>query len=173
MTISMRKFGLAAVCTLALALGAATQARAQDNVDPDAVALSTQLIDLAGTKNVMLQMLNQLTPNLTKLIEQANPGKEAEVEEVMNQYMIPEFQNNLPDLIHQAALIYAEHFTKDELGQMVAFYQSPAGKKLVQEQPAMMQEMGGIAGTWGQQIAVEAVKKYSDEFKKRGLQMPI
>jgi uncharacterized protein len=44
------------------------------------------------------------------------------------------------DLIEAMVPIYQRHLTKSDLDAIVAFYDSPAGKKLLQEQPAMMSE---------------------------------
>jgi hypothetical protein len=44
------------------------------------------------------------------------------------------------DLIDAMVPIYQRHLTKSDLEAIVTFYDSPAGKKLLQEQPAMMSE---------------------------------
>jgi uncharacterized protein len=44
------------------------------------------------------------------------------------------------DLIDAMVPIYQRHLTKSDLDAIVTFYDSPAGKKLLQEQPAMMSE---------------------------------
>jgi hypothetical protein len=91
----------------------------------------------------------------------------------MQQFVLPRIRDSIPELLHEAALLYARHFSTDELEQMVGFYKSPVGQKMVTEQPKMMQEMALAAQGWGQRIAVEALKAYADEFKKRGLETPI
>jgi hypothetical protein len=168
----MRLMGLIGAAWLAAVALAPASALAQE-ADPKAAELGAELIDAAGTKSVMNQMMNQLGPGLTQLVVQANPGKEDAAREVMQSFVLPRIQASVPELMHEGALLYAKHFTNEELGQMIAFYKSPVGQKLVLEQPKMMQEMAVVAQTWGQKIALEALKAYSDEFKKRGLQTPI
>jgi hypothetical protein len=147
-------------------------ARAQD-ADPKAIELGTELVDLAGSKGMMNQMVDQIGPSLTQLVVQANPGKEAAVTDVMQRFVLPRIRDSLPELLHEGALLYARHFTTDELGELIAFYKSPVGMKLVAEQPQMLREMSAVAQAWGQKIALDALKSYADEFKKRGLQTPI
>jgi hypothetical protein len=166
------KHGLAALLlTTCLALSAPVGA--QDATDPKAVELSAQLFDLAGVKPMMTQMLDQLAPSMTQLIQQANPGKEAEVDEVMNQFIMPKMKERLPEVINEGAKVYARHFSADEIAQLIQFYQSPLGEKLVHEQPLIAKEMTVVSTAWAQAVAVEAVHEYADEFKKRGLQTPI
>jgi hypothetical protein len=170
--MSMWKHGLAALLAAAwLMFNPAAQA--QDSADPKALELAAEVVDAAGMKSIATQMMSQIGPGLTQMVVQANPGKESEANEVMQRFIIPRIQEQIPELLHEAALLYAKHFSTDELGQMVAFYKSTVGQKLVSEQPKMMQEMAMVAQTWGQKIAIESLKAYADEFKKRGLQTPI
>jgi hypothetical protein len=148
-------------------------AQSQDASDPKAVELSAQLFELAGVRPMMNQMLDQLAPSMTQLIQQANPGKEAEVDEVMNRFIVPKMKARLPEVINEGAKVYAKHFSADELAQLIQFYQSPLGEKLVHEQPLIAKEMATVSTAWAQAVAVQAVHEYADEFKKRGLETPI
>jgi hypothetical protein len=162
-----------AVVLLAAVGGFSASVRAQDSADDRSVALATELIDLAGSKAVMVQTMDRMEPMLTQLIEKSNPGKEADVEDVMKRFVLPKMRESLPDLLHASALLYAKHFSADELQQLVDFYKSPIGRKFVSELPAMLQEMSTFAAAKGQQIAIDALKAYQAEFQKRGLQLPI
>jgi hypothetical protein len=173
MTFRPRFRLLAAMLLVFLCAGAGSSARAQDGIDPHRLALGAQLLDLAGAKTMVVQMLDQVGPGLTQLIQQANPGKETEVAEVMNQYILPRMKHDLPDAMQACAAVYASHFTADELSQLIGFYQSPLGRKLVQEQPAMGQELARLGSAWAQSAAMKAIHDYAEEFRKRGLDTPI
>jgi hypothetical protein len=151
----------------------AQDAAAANPPDEKTIALSAELLDLAGLKPMLVQMLDHISPGLTQLIQQANPGKEAEVSEVMNQFVVPKMKERLPEVIREGAVIYANHFTADEIAQLIQFYQSPLGRKLAKEQPLMSQEMARVSTVWAQAVTAQAVKEYADEFRKRGLQTPI
>jgi hypothetical protein len=47
---------------------------------------------------------------------------------------------NTDEMIEAIIPIYQEHISKADLQQVLAFYQSPVGQRLLAEQPAMMQE---------------------------------
>jgi len=167
------RFRLLAALLLTLGLLAGSGAQAQDSADPERLALGAKLLDLAGTRSMIEQMLDQLTPSMTQLFQQANPGKESEVADVLTNYILPEMKRNLPQAVQACASVYANHFSADELTQLIAFYQSPIGRKLVQEQPAMSRELGRLGAVWAQSAAVKAIHDYAEEFRKRGLQTPI
>jgi hypothetical protein len=170
---SQGRLRLLSALLLMLSLFADPAARAQDANEAKRLELGQQLIDLAGAKNSIAQMLDQIAPGLTQLVQQANPGKEKEVAEVMNQFIVPKMKENLPEALRECAVVYANHFSEEELQQLIAFYQSPLGRKLVQEQPAMSQELARFGTTWAQNAALQAIREYANEFKKRGLDTPI
>jgi hypothetical protein len=67
-----------------------------------------------------------------------------------------------------AARIYASHFTEAELKQLLAFYQTPVGRKAITEEPKALDESMASGGNWGDALADEVVVKIRDEMKKRG-----
>jgi uncharacterized protein len=54
--------------------------------------------------------------------------------------------------------IYTEEFTEEELRQIVAFYRTPAGKKLVEKSPALLGKC--------MQLSANRVQKHEDELKQ-------
>jgi hypothetical protein len=72
-----------------------------------------------------------------------------------------------PDaLIEQLVPIYAKHFSHDEIKQLIAFYESPIGVKLVQEQPAIVQESMVVGNQWGRQLAERVIADVQAEQMK-------
>ena len=66
------------------------------------------------------------------------------------------------DLETESATDYAKVFTEDELKAIAAFYNSPAGKKLLEKGPQVTAEIGSAALIWQRGIArdlAEAVAK--------------
>ena len=59
--------------------------------------------------------------------------------------------------------IYQKHLTKSDLDAILTFYNSPAGQKLLREQPAMMQEGMQVGGEIGRKRIGVMVQKM-DEF---------
>jgi uncharacterized protein len=46
----------------------------------------------------------------------------------------------LDDLLTKVVPVYQRHLTRSDVQAMIAFYSSPAGKKIMREQPAMIRE---------------------------------
>jgi hypothetical protein len=47
---------------------------------------------------------------------------------------------SLDGLIHAIVPVYQRHLTQQDVAALIAFYSSPAGRKIVREQPAMLRE---------------------------------
>lgn len=67
---------------------------------------------------------------------------------------------------NEVAAIYRKHFTEAELKQLIAFYQSPVGKKSLDTMPAIFQESSLV----GQSLAernMPALQAMLDEAKRK------
>jgi uncharacterized protein len=60
------------------------------------------------------------------------------------------------DMIKDVIPVYQKHLTRSDVRALVAFYSSPAGQKILREQPAMVRESMEAAGT-SQQKKMEKV----------------
>jgi hypothetical protein len=48
--------------------------------------------------------------------------------------------------------IYATHLTRDEIEQLIRFYESPVGRRLTAVQPMISQESMAAGQTWGEAV---------------------
>lgn len=55
--------------------------------------------------------------------------------------------------------IYETHFSPAEIEELVTFYESPVGKKLMALQPQIMQEAIDAIKPWGDNLAREFIKQ--------------
>ena len=72
------------------------------------------------------------------------------------------------ELVDESARIYASHFTEAELKQILAFYQTPTGRKMITEEPRALDQSMANAGEFGDKLSDEIIAKMRDEMKKRG-----
>ena len=68
----------------------------------------------------------------------------------------------------EVATLYATHFSEGELKQIVTFYQSPVGKKVLSLQPTVIDASMKFAQTWANKLSDEVVAKMREELKKKG-----
>jgi hypothetical protein len=66
------------------------------------------------------------------------------------------------------AQIYANEFTEQELKDLVTFYKSPLGAKLLASEPRAIQFSMSYMNQWAQQFAATVDAAFRAEMKKRG-----
>ena len=66
------------------------------------------------------------------------------------------------------AKLYALRFKDQELKDALAFYRSPLGRKLLTEEPLIIDDSMRKAQSWADRLAQEVIGKMRAEMKKRG-----
>jgi hypothetical protein len=79
-----------------------------------------------------------------------------------------ELQPRFTELNDEVARLYATSFSEQELKEILAFYKTPSGKKLLTEQPKMVDDSMKFAQDWANKLSDQVVAKMRDELKKRG-----
>jgi hypothetical protein len=152
---------------IVLSLGFAAQSANPPQPSPQAIALAKELIVLKGGH----QMFDAVVPGV---IEQAkdvflptNPNLSKELTEVSGKLKL-EYASKNDELMNEVAKVYASHFTEQELKELVAFYKTPLGKKMLTEDPAAIQ--GGLARAkdWANDFSTQVLGKMRAEMKKKG-----
>ena len=60
---------------------------------------------------------------------------------------------NLKDLVDMIVPIYGKYFSDEEITQLIAFYKTPLGKKIIETMPLIMQDSYGVGQAWGTKLA--------------------
>ena len=60
---------------------------------------------------------------------------------------------NLDGLLYECVPVYDKYYTHDDIKQLIKFYESPLGKKLVDTSPLVMNESMAIGQRWGEKLA--------------------
>jgi uncharacterized protein len=65
-------------------------------------------------------------------------------------------------------VIYAKHFTEQELKELVAFYKSPLGQKMLKEEPLALDQSMKKAQDWSQDFSEAVLGRIRTEMSKKG-----
>lgn len=130
------------------------------------IAILLSVITLKG----FLQSNNK-TENIRKLLELTGAGKLGI--QMMNQFFssfkttyssVPEeFWSEFKKEVNADALIdliipiYDKYFTEEDLNQLIQFYNSPIGKKVIESQPLILQESMLAGQAWGSELSKKVV----------------
>ncbi len=72
------------------------------------------------------------------------------------------------ELLREVARIYAEHFTEQELKDIVVFYKTPLGQKLLREEPVALEQSFKRAQDWANAFSEVAMSRFRAEMQKKG-----
>jgi hypothetical protein len=82
-----------------------------------------------------------------------------ELIERVQSMMREEFRARRPELIELYARIYTRYFSEAELREIIAFYRSATGRKVVALTPQMMKDIVPLATEWGKQISERVIER--------------
>ncbi|MEO6068530.1 MAG: DUF2059 domain-containing protein [Gemmatimonadales bacterium] len=71
--------------------------------------------------------------------------------------MVAAVRTDLPVLVDDLALIYARHFTLQELEQLTVFYRTPLGQRMANESGAIGMETSESGQRWGAALAMRVM----------------
>ena len=72
------------------------------------------------------------------------------------------------ELHKEIAIGYATAFTEQDLKDMIAFYKTPLGKKMIEQEPKAGEESTKRAQAWIDKYAETVMVKMRAEMRKRG-----
>jgi hypothetical protein len=162
---SIQRLVLAA--TVAFAFLAVTDAARAQQPTPAALALAKELVVLKGGA----AMFDPLIPGVIQRVKQTlvptNPQLMGPLNQVADQ-LNKEYLAKRADVINEVAKIYAEHFTEAELKEILAFYKSPAGRKMIAEEPKAVDQSLKAAQDWAVKFSDVVLQRFRLEMKKKG-----
>jgi hypothetical protein len=164
--LSMRPV-MAALIALA-AIGIAGPAAAQaPGPSPSAILIAKQIIQLKGVDNIMSPIARGVVEKVKSTVMQTNFMFQKDINEITVQ-LHQEFDGRSAELVDQTASLYAARFTEPELKQILTFYQSPLGQKMIVEEPKILDESMQQVNGWADNLSVDIMAKMRTEMKKRG-----
>jgi hypothetical protein len=155
-----------ALVAIAVVKPAAAQAPAA-KPSPTSLLLAKQIVELKGVKQMMDPVAIGVVEKVKSVIMQQNFMFQKDINEVTVQ-LHKEFDSRSGELVDSAARAYASHFTEAELKQILAFYQSPVGQKMIVEEPKAIEDSMRDASGWADDLSVDVMNRMRAEMKKRG-----
>jgi hypothetical protein len=75
-------------------------------------------------------------------------------------------------LTDRLVMLYHRNFTHEEITQLIAFYQTPFGRKTIDTLPKLTSEAMSTANVWVRTLGPEIRKSVEAAFKQEGIEMP-
>ena len=132
---------------------------AQAKIDPATEADIRQLLQLSGAEQMMLQTMSQMATTMKPVMTNVLPAgeyREKLVELFFAKFLSKDLSSAVLDL---SVPLYAKYFSDAEIKELIAFYQTPVGRKLVSVNPQLLSDVQQGALLLGQQLGAECFRE--------------
>jgi uncharacterized protein len=131
------------------------------------LAAARQLIQVMKATDQFKVLLPNIFEALKQAIVQGRPDVAKDYDAIVP-IVTAAAMKRLDAFADVLAGVYASNFSVDELHDLIAFYQTPTGQKLIARQPIIARESMVAGQQFGQELVADLRQQIDDELKKRG-----
>lgn len=168
------KFLPAAMLAVGLALSAAPamaqQAGAAPKASPGAIAAAKEILALKHAN----AMYTNAVPGMVEKVKGTLISQNLNYQKDLNTLapiVAQQFAGREQEIGDGMAQAYAREFTEQELKDLVTFYKSPLGQKLINAEPKAIEQSMAFMNSWAQNFSEIVATAFRAEMKKRGKEM--
>jgi hypothetical protein len=145
--------------------GAAPAAPAKP-LSPSAIAAAREILTLKNATAMYANAVPGLVAQSRNALTQQNLNYQKDLDEVAV-VVAKTLAGREKEIGDGMAQIYATEFTEQELKDLVAFYKTPLGAKLLSNEPRAIQLSMTWMQQWGQAFSEKVNEEFRSEMKKR------
>ena len=165
---------LALACLLACALGVSAlgSAALADELTPAKQADIKLLLASSGGATVGKSMATQLTRRIVETLRRTRPDIPVHTLAIVEREVIKMFTETFDapgGVVDRLVPLYADTFTHQEIRELLAFYQSPVGKKAVGSLPQLIRQGQKIGQGLAHDVAPELNRRIKAALKEEGV----
>ena len=145
----------------------APAAQALKPASPAAIAAAKEILTLKNAGAMFGNAVPTLVEQTKNGLTQNNLNYQKDLNEVAV-IVAKNLAGRVTEVADAMAQIYANEFTEQELKDLVTFYKSTLGQKLLSNEPRAIQFSMSYMNQWAQQFAETINGQFRAEMKKRG-----
>jgi len=131
------------------------------------VATAREVVEVKGGSAMFDPVIVNIIEQTKGALLQTNPQLAKDLNDVGTQ-LRNEFAPRRDELLAQTAKLYAARFSEQELKEMATFYKSPLGKKMIVQEPLVLDEAFNYVQQWAPRVGEEVMSRFRAEMKKKG-----
>ncbi len=164
---SLIKVLFAAGFALGVAVSADRAVAQTKPASPAALAAAKEILAMKNANAMYATVVPNLVQRTMDALLQNNLNYQKDLGEVA-QVVVKNLAGREKEIGEGMAKIFASDFTEQELKDIVTFYKTPLGQKLLAQEPKSIQASLGYMNTWVQAFAEEVNGMFRSEMRKRG-----
>jgi hypothetical protein len=168
---SVLKFLPAATLAVGLVLSAAPalaqQQPAQPKSTPAAIAAAKEILTMKNASAMYANAVPGMVEKTKVALIQQNLNYQKDLNEVAP-IVAQQLAGRQNEIGEGMAQVYASEFTEQELKDLVTFYKSPLGQKLITAEPKAIGLSMAFMNSWAQNFTETVMGAFRAEMRKRG-----
>jgi hypothetical protein len=157
----------AVVLALGLALSAGQALAQAKPPSPAAIAAAKEILELKRANTIYANAVPNIVQRTMDTLMQTNLNYQKDLKEVA-EVVAKSLAGREKEIGDGMAKIYAQDFTEQELKDLVTFYKTPLGQKLLNEEPKAIASSMQYMNQWAQTFSEEVNGQFRAEMRKRG-----
>ena len=130
------------------------------------------LMEITGSANIAKQFASASSKQIFNTLRASRPDIPERALAVLDRELVELFSENISvsgGLMDQVIPIYDKYFTDQEIRELLAFYETPVGRKAVLVLPKVVDESMMAGRRWGQSLAPEIETRVLTALRREGL----
>jgi len=141
------------------ASGSGSASPGQSKIDPAKEADIHRLVDLAGTKTAMTQIIDGMEKNMRPWVTSSLP--DGDYREKLVDLFLGKFHDHLtaeiPQLVDSAVPLYDKYFSHEDIKGLIRFYETPLGQKALSALPKLSMEIQAEGMKLGEKLGRQSM----------------
>lgn len=129
------------------------------------------LLRLTGSANVMQQTAAVVVRQMAAAAKKRNPRIPDRILEILGDEIRRTFRERSAEMLAAITDIYERQFTHVEINDLIAFYQTPTGRKAIRTLPTIIKQSMAAAQRWAKDITPIAVKRAKTRLRAEGYKL--
>jgi hypothetical protein len=145
----------------------AQQPAAPKPASPAAIAAAREILTMKNASAMYASAVPNLVAQTKDVLLQANLNYQKDLNEVAV-IVAQQLAGREKEIGEGMAKVYAGEFTEQELKDLVTFYKTPLGQKLLSTEPKAIQISMGFMNQWARDFSEIVNEQFRAEMRKRG-----
>jgi uncharacterized protein len=135
-----------------------------------AVTLAREVIIIRGASGMTDPLVRGVIESVKNSFVPTNPNLTRELNDVAAS-LHKELDGKSSEVLEQMAQAYAARFTEQELKDLLVFYKTPLGQKILKQEPVALEDGLKRAQQWADGFADTVMARMRTEMQKKGHQL--
>lgn len=131
-----------------------------------------KLLQITGSLDIGAQMGTAIAQQMIASLKNARPEVDPKAFTILEEEIVniinSEMKNN-DGIVGELVKIYSKYYSHQDIKDLLKFYQSDLGKKLISTTPSVVQESMVVGQNWGQSLLPTIQANIKKRFEEEGI----